>query len=82
MPSVSISISGATDMSDEKVIPIRRDKYEALMRDSEEFETHLLGAIHFGIEKGIPTVMMIGHLYRLMSDLDFNAISFEPEDGA
>lgn len=69
-------------MSDDKVVPIRRDKYEALMRDSEEFEGYLLGAIQFGIQKEIPVVMMIGHLYRLMSDLDFNAISFEPEDGA
>jgi hypothetical protein len=34
------------------------------------------------MQKEIPVVMMIGHLYRLMSDLDFNAISFEPEDGA
>ena len=66
----------------DNIVQFKRDKYEALMRDSEEFETYLRGAIHFGIEKGIPTVMMIGHLYRLMSDLDFNAISFEPEDGA
>lgn len=66
----------------DNIVQFKRDKYEALMRDSEEFETYLLGAIHFGIEKGIPAVMMIGHLYRLMSDLDFNAISFEPEDGA
>lgn len=66
----------------DNIVQFKRDKYEALMRDSEEFETYLLGAIHFGIEKGIPTVMMIGHLYRIMSDLDFGAVSFEPEDGA
>lgn len=69
-------------MADEKVIPIRRDKYEALMRDSEEFETYLLGAIHFGIQKEIPVVMMIGHLSRAIIDLDFNAISFDPEEPA
>lgn len=66
----------------DNIVQFKRDKYEALMRDSEEFEGYLLGAIQFGIQKEIPVVMMIGHLYRLMSDLDFNAISFEPEDGA
>lgn len=66
-------------MSDEKVIPIRRDKYEALMRDSEEFESYLLGAIQFGMQKDIPTEMMIGRLYRAISDLDFGAIIVEPE---
>lgn len=66
----------------DNIVQFKRDKYEALMRDSEEFEGYLLGAIQFGMQKEIPVVMMIGHLYRLMSDLDFNAISFEPEDGA
>lgn len=66
----------------DNIVQFKRDKYEAIMRDSEEFEGYLLGAIQFGIQKEIPVVMMIGHLYRLMSDLDFNAISFEPEDGA
>ena len=66
----------------DNIVQFKRDKYEALMRDSEEFESYLLGAIQFGIQKEIPVEMMIGHLYRTISDLDFNAISFEPEDGA
>lgn len=66
----------------DNIVPFKRDKYEALMRDSEEFESYLLGAVKFGIDKEIPVQMMIGYLAQLMSDLDFNAISFEPEDGA
>lgn len=66
----------------DNIVQFKRDKYEALMRDSEEFESYVLGAIQFGIQKEIPVEMMIGYLYRTISDLDFNAISFEPEDGA
>lgn len=66
----------------DNIVQFKRDKYEALMRDSEEFESYLLGAVQFGIQKEIPIVMMIGHLSRLISDLDFGAIEIEPEEGA
>lgn len=66
----------------DNIVQFKRDKYEALMRDSEEFEGYLIRAVRFGLKKEIPIVMMIGHLSRIISDLDFNAVTFEPEDGA
>lgn len=64
------------------VIPLRKDRYEALMKAAEEYEGYVLGAVKYGINNEIPVAMMIGVLSRTIIDLDFNAISFEPEEPA
>ena len=84
MPSVSISTCGGTEMSDEKVIPLKKkeDPIEALLRHEAEFDGLILGAIKYGRDNKLPESMMKGILASTIIDLDFNAISFEPEDGA
>lgn len=71
-------------MSDDNVVPMKKrgDRYEALIRDESEFEGMILASIKFGKDHQLPESMMKGILASVIIDLDFNAISFEPEEPA
>ena len=68
-------------MSDDKVVPFqkRKDPIQALKDAEVDFEADLLGAIHAAREADMPESMIIGVMYRVMNDLDFGIIVFEPD---
>lgn len=68
-------------MSDDKVTPFRKrkDPIEALKEAEINFEGDVLGAIKAAQDANMPESMIIGVLYRVMNDLDFGAIIFEPD---
>lgn len=68
-------------MSDDKVTPFRKrpDPIEALKEAEINFEGDVLGAIKAARDANLPESMITGVLYRVMNDLDFGIVVFEPD---
>jgi hypothetical protein len=75
-------------MSDDNVVPMKKrgDRYEALMGARDEFQENVYGAIHAawnsGVDRELMRDQMLCILHRIMADLDFDQVKFEPEEPA
>ncbi|HCE6789274.1 hypothetical protein ISD85_03305 [Pseudomonas aeruginosa] len=80
--------SEGAGMSDDKVVPMkkREDRYEALVGARAEFQENVYGAIHAawnsGVDRELMRDQMLCILHRIMADLDFDQVKFEPEEPA
>ena len=66
----------------DNIVQFKRDKAEALMKAAEDFESNVLACIKDAHKAGVENWMLVGKLHAVIVDLEFNGVTFEPEDGA
>lgn len=66
-----------------EVVQLRKDKLETLIKARSDFQEHVYGAIHAawnsGVEQELMRDQMLAILHRIMADLEFDQVKFEPE---
>lgn len=66
-------------MSNDNIVQFKRDKAEGLIRAAEEFESNVLACIKDAQKAGVEGWMLVGKLHAVIVDVEFNAVTFDPD---